>query len=413
MRVARQRHIVGAKLAEVLGRGFFVVFCTYALPLAEAGQFGLVATLLNLAAFCLSYERHIAVMREVAGAPAAHIYQRLHESIRFQALHAAWLLPVITAIAAIWFHWPTQTLLLLVLILIAELLSNQVYQVVLIENRRVDLLRWSALRSLSLALIAMLGAISFKTYFSIVWILSAWAAVSVVFVLVITWAWRSRRPDAKELASAAPVPRKSMVVMYRESALHFTTATVAVAALQFDRVVVGLSLQAEQIGLYFRHITLSALLLQFFSVVFFGRVAPQVYSLAREGRLTYARSVVWVEYRRFALVVLAGAGLAFGLDHVLGLPSSRFGLVHGYLALLGLAVLMRAAAEFAGLLLLTRSKDAALLRNQATALFLGCVLLLALSKSIGLFGALCGALVAPLAYLLLNSLSLRRLNPAT
>jgi hypothetical protein len=410
--MAHQRHIVGAKLAEVLGRGFFVVYCTYTLPLKEAGQFGLVATLLNLAAFALSYERQIAVMREVAGAPAAHIHQRLLESLRFQTAHAAWALPLIAVIAALWFRWPATSLALLLPILLAEHLSNQVYHVVLIESRRFALLCWAALRSLALSVAVLIGATGFADEFNITWVLLAWASISVVFLAAVTWTWRRYTPEAEMKATTDGLPPKSVLVIYRESALHFLSGSVAVAAVQFDRVVVGLSLQSEAIGLYFRHVTLAALVLQFFSVVFFGRVAPRVYALARDGQFTRSHEIVWVEYRRFALVVIGGAALAFGLDHAFGLPSNRFGLVHGYLALLGLAVLMRAAAEFAGLLLLTRAEDAALLRNQAIALCLGCVLLLALSKSIGLFGALCGALVAPLAYLLLNSLSLRRLNPA-
>lgn len=410
--MARQRHIVGAKLTEVLGRGFFVVFCTYTLPLTEAGQFGLVATLLNLAAFALSYERQIAVMREVAGAPASRIHQRLQESLRFQVVHAAWALPLIAVIAALWFRWPATSLVLLLPILLAEHLSNQIYHVVLIESRRVALLCWAALRSLLLSVAVLIGITGSAGEFNITWVLLAWASISAVFLAVVASTWRRYTPDAEMAAATDSLPPKSVPVIYRESALHFLSGSVAVAAVQFDRVVAGLSLQSEAIGLYFRHITLSALVLQFFSVVFFGRVAPRVYALARDGQFTRSSDLVWVEYRSFALVVLAGAALAAALDHALGLPSSRFGLVHGYLALLGLAVLMRAAAEFAGLLLLTRAEDAALLRNQVIALYLGCVLLLALSKSIGLFGALCGALVAPLAYLLLNSLSLRRLNPA-
>ena len=410
--MTRQHHIVGVKLAEVLGRGFFVVFCTYALPLEQAGQFGLVATLLNLAAFALSYERQIAVMREVAGAPAAHIHQRLQESLRFQALHAGWVLPLIAVIAALWFSWPAPTLALLLPILLAEYLSNQVYHVVLIESRHFALLCWAALRSVALCLFAVIGAAGFSAEFSIGWILIAWASVSVVFLAAITWTWRRYRLDAQTSTPVAELPAKSAPAIYRESMLHFVSGSVAVAAIQFDRVVAGLSLESEALGLYFRHVTLAALVLQFFSVVFFGRVAPQVYALARNQEFANARFAVWAEYRRFTVVVICGAALAFGLDHALGLPSSQFGLVHGYLVLLGLAVLMRAAAEFAGLLLLTRSQDALLLRNQATALCIGCLLLLALSESIGLLGALCGALVAPFTYLLLNSFSLRRLNPA-
>jgi len=411
--VARQRYIVGFKLAEVLGRGLFVVFCTYRLPLKEAGEFGLVATLLSLAAFALSYERHIAVMREVAGEAPAHIHQRLRETLRFQMLHAGWVLPVLALVAALWFGWPAAQLALLLPILLAEHVANQAYQVVLIEARRVALLRWVALRSIGLPLLAVLGAWRLEHEFNLPWILGAWASLSAVFLVVMIGAWRRSGPEPDDTDPGSVLPAKSTVAMYRESALHFAIASVAVAALQFDRVIVGLSLGSEAIGLYFRHITLAALVLQFFNVVFFSRVAPGIYALVREGHLGRSKAVVWVEYRRFALLTLGGAALAVGLDHGYGLPSARFGLVHEYLGILCFAVLMRAAADYVGLLLLAGSQDAAVLRNQAAAVCLGVVLLVFLTQTLGLLGALCGALATPLFYLFLNSLSLRRLSPAS
>lgn len=411
--MTRQRYIVGFKLAEVLGRGLFVVFCTYRLPLKEAGEFGLVATLLSLAAFALSYERHIAVMREVAGARPAHIHQRLCETLRFQLLHAGWVLPLLALLAALWFGWPAAQLVLLLPILLAEFVANQAYQVVLIEARRVSLLFWAALRSISLPLVAVLGAWHLKEHFSLVWMLNAWAALSAIFLVLMIGAWRANapRPDGTNPKSA--LPPKSATAMYRESALHFVIGAVAVAALQFDRVIVGLSLGSEAIGLYFRHVTLAALLMQFFNVVFFSRVAPGVYALVRDCQPARAESLIRMEYRRFALLTLSGATLALGLDHAYDLPSSRFGLVHEYVAILGLAVLLRTAADFVGLLMLARAQDAAVLRNQAGAVCLGGIFLLFLANALGLLGALCGALVAPFVYLFLNSLSLHRLRPAS
>jgi hypothetical protein len=401
-----QRHIVGAKLIEVLGRGLFVVFCTYRLPLKEAGDFGLVATLLTMAAFALGYERQVAVMREVAGAPAPQVHQRLRETLRFHALHACWLVPLLALIAALWFRWPAEQLLLLLPILLAEYAANQAYQVVLISARNTPLLHWVALRSAGLAVTALLVAWWLQERFSLPWVLGLWAGLSTVFLFAIRRAWR--RLPGKSAEPIAELPPKPIRSMYRDSALHFLVGSVAVAALQLDRIVAGLSLSADDIGLYFRHVTLAALALQCFNIASYNRVAPGVYALVREGHLERSRAVVWIEFRRFALLTLASAAAVLGLDRLYGLPSARFGLVHDYLAILGLAVLLRAGADYLGLLLLAQSADAALLRNQAVAVAAGAGLLLALAQAYGLVGALFGAVGSPLVYLCLNRLSLPR-----
>lgn len=409
--MARQRHIVGAKLIEVLGRGLFVVFCTYRLPLAEAGAFGLLATFLTLAAFGLGYERQIAVMREVAGRPAQQVQQRLLETLRFHAIHAAWLLPLLACAAIFWFRWPAAQLALLLPILAAEYAGNQAYQVVLIEPRRFPLLRWVALRSAGLAVLAVTGAWWLGDRFDLAWIVQCWAAMSLVFVALMTRAWRAGHCEPTA-AGDSKLPYKPTKAMYRESALHFAVGSVAVAALQLDRILVGLSLPAEEIGLYFRHVTLAALALQCFNIASYNRVAPGIYNLVRDGALQRSRAVVRVEYRRFALLMLAGAVLALLVDQLLGRPSARFGLDPRYLAVLGTAVLLRAAADYQGLLLLAHAADAPLLRNQTIAVLAGGALLLTLAQFCGLPGALAGALATPFLYLALNRISLRSCAPA-
>lgn len=70
-------------------------WCTYALPLEDAGRFGLAATIIGLLAFVLGYERYIDLQRQIAGRSSLAIRCRLAETLKFYGVHYAVVLPAV------------------------------------------------------------------------------------------------------------------------------------------------------------------------------------------------------------------------------------------------------------------------------------------------------------------------------
>jgi hypothetical protein len=406
----RQRVIVGTKLAETAARGVFMLVCLYRLPVVEAGQFGLAATLVGIAAFVLGYERHVDLLRETAGHAEAAVRRSMQDALRFFAVHAAWVLPLFALLVTVVSSWPPLWVMSLVLIALAEHLSNQGYIAALLDRRHYALLAAVAVKNIALAVGIAAVAVLAPSRLDLSTALYVWAASGALYLVAAAALWQARRP-AGQIEPANAVAPMRITDQYRRCRLLFGMGLVALAALQIDRLIAGALLTPFDIGIYFRNVTLAGLALQLFAIVSFNRVAPGVYQHAREGDSARAHAVVRTEYRRFAVVLMLSSSIALAAG--VGWPGRPLAALHiepRFVMLLGVAVLLRAAADYAGLLLLAFAADNHLLRNQLVAVALGALVLALAAWRFGLVGAVCGALVTPLTYFVLNRASLRRLS---
>lgn len=403
----RQRVILGTKLCETLARGLFVLLCTYRLPIVEAGQFGVAVTVIGLSAFFLGYERQIDVQRQVAGRSSWAVRQRIGDTLRFFGIHYAISLPALSLLLWLGLGWSLEVVPLVVLVTVAEHLSNQSYQAVLVNRSNYPLQALASAKTvLLLAGVATL-LLSKPSLFTFGNILLCWAVVSIAYLPLAAWVW-SVWLKKEVFKSSDSVPPQSVTAQYRISLLHFLVGLVAVLALQADRyVVIGL-LSAHEVGVFFRHVTLSALALQAFNIVSFNRIAPGVYASCRNGALKHSRDMVRIEFLRFSTVTIALFASALIVNGLAGSPLARLDMDPRFLTVLMLAVLLRSAADYAGLLLLSIGKDAIVFRNQLSAVVAGIAVLLMLTWMFGLPGVITGAAFSPSIYLLLNGLNVRR-----
>lgn len=404
----RLRFLVGAKLLEVLSRGTFLLFCTYSLPIIDAGKFGMVSTAVGFASFLLGFERVIDVQRRVTGSTATIIHQQLRDTLHFFGFQYVLALPVMALLLGLVTGWPAHILALFILIVIGEHLSNQAYQATLVDRQA-----YSFLLAVVVKNIIMLAAVFFASWkkaaanFDVLLVINVWSVTSLVFIVVAILLWLRKSKSIHE-AGFKLLPRQGIFEQYRASRLHFLMGLVAIIALQADRFVVGAALSAEDIGIYFRNITLAALALQFFNIASFNRVAPNVYQLAREGKLEHALTVVKIEYGRFAWAFVALVGLILTVNFILHNPASRFHIAASFIFILTATILLRTLADYFGLLMLSIGEDTRLFRRQAASVAIGIPCMALMASFGGLPGAFCGTLVTPIILLLLNLNLLRK-----
>jgi hypothetical protein len=384
----------------------FVLVCTYHLPLEEAGRFGLLATVIGLLSFGLGFERQIDMQRQIAGRSPSAVRQSMADTLRFYRAHYLVVLPtaMLAATLAGVSAWPLG---LATVVVIGEHLSNQAYQAVLLNRRAFPLLVATSAKN-GLQLLAVLYlSLREPEVLTALSILQVWAVASIGYLAIAAtwWGIWMREPL---LQQGDELPNQSILEQYRASNLHFLVGLVAVAALQVDRLVVGATLEAADVGIYFRNIVLAGLALQIFNIASFNRVAPSVYQFARE--LTWHRGaeLVKVEYLRFALVFVGMVLFVLMVDYVMGYPAWRWGLQTHFVLIMAVGVILRSAADFKGLLLLSLGCDKVLFRNQVSAVVFGAAGLFLLSRFFLLPGAFIGAVLTPMAYLFLNHFSVQR-----
>jgi hypothetical protein len=404
----RQRYLVVTKLFDVLSRGLFVLTCTYGLPLEEAGRFGLLITIITLISFALGFERYIDIQRQVAGRSSSAIRRRMVDTFRFFRAHYLLLLPF-AALGAASAGVSIWVFVLVTIVIVGEHISNQGYQIVLLDRRALSLLVASAAKNtLQLAIVLPLFFTPYKplTYLPI---LQIWSVISVCYLVVAVLWWQIWM---KEDMSAAgdELPNQSVVEQYRASLTHFLIGVVAVAALQVDRLIVSGVLVATDIGVYFRNVALAGVALQIFNIVSFNRVAPRVYRCAREDAWKEARDLVRLEYGCFALALAGFVMATLLVDYYFDHPGRQYGLEAIFVLAITLGILLRTAADYKGLLLLSLGGDQALFRNQVAALLLGSTGLLILAWRFQLLGAFCGAVVTHFFYFVFNHFSVVKIH---
>ncbi|MBS0308523.1 MAG: hypothetical protein JSS58_06090 [Proteobacteria bacterium] len=397
----RIRFLVGAKLLEVLSRGVFILFCTYSLPLVDAGKFGLTSTVIGLTSFLIGFERLIDVQRRMAGASQVVIHQQLRGTLHFFGVQYAFVLPILAFLLGLIAQWPPFIVGLFILIAVGEHLANQAYLMTLIDREAHAFLLAVVFKNILLLIAIFLGKWHTPNDFNLFWVMHIWGLASLLFITIVTVLWHRRTRLFQTQNIALPSPQR-IPEQYRASKLHFLMGLAAIIALQADRFVVGATLSAEDIGIYFRNITLAGLALQFFSIVSYARISPDIYRLGREGALIQARKTVKTEYHRFALVLICLIGLALGINFVMHNPASRFHIAAPFVAILTVGVLLRTAADYSGLLLLSAGADTRLFHHQITSVIVGLPCMALMAALLGLPGAFSGTLIAPAILLALN-----------
>jgi len=398
----RDLYLVVIKLGDVAARAGFVLAATYALPISQAGQFGLIVTLVGLFAFAFNFERHIDIQRRTAGEPGEVFDRYVTSALGFFAFNWALMTPLFLAAVFLLAHVSWGILALGVVVVIGEHLSNQVYQYALISPRYYSLLLVVMAKNLVLVAVVLWQALLSGSGLDLGFVMQLWAvgAVLCTTALAVMWSrFRSRTPREKPFHFAVDI-----LGQHRASAVHFVLGLIAILIIQYDRLAVGALMPLEQVGLYFRHTLLVSLAYQAFNVISYNRITPTIFVEARSHDIGQLRRRVLREYLKTlvgAPLLLAGVWLA---DLVTGgVYADRFQLSLWLMAIMLFGFMLRAAADFHALVLNSRHRERDVLRQQAVAFVFGAVMLGLLTWRFGVYGAASAGVLTSVLYLILVS----------
>lgn len=405
----RDFYLVVVKLMDVGARAGLVLTATYGLRVDQAGQFGLIATLVGLFAFAFNFERQIDIQRRAAGEADAVMDRYVTQALKFFAFNWVIMIPLFVLAVLFWTHAPWPILLLAIVVVVGEHLSNQVYQYALINHRYAPMLVVVTLKNAGLALVLLVTALFMRSSFDLNFVISAWAIGAVLCTLVLGLMFVRLRQAAPR---TAPFNLTADILgQHRASMTHFLIGLIAILVLQFDRLAVGGLLTLEQTGLYFRHALLVSLAYQMFNIASFNRVTPSIYAAAKIETTQGLTRRVLGEYSHTLMatpVLLVGLWLADRFTQ--GVWTARFQIDLALIAVMLLGFMLRGLADFSALILNAKHLERWVLHRQAIAFAVGGALLLGLTHEYGLWGAAAAMVATSGLYAALNWSALPRLR---
>ena len=401
-------YLVVAKLIEVFARAGFTVGAAFMLPLRDAGQFGLIVTLVGLFAYAVGRERYIDLQRRLVDAPPHLFDWGVRRAFRLWAFNYALAIPLFVLLLFLWLGLGPLALALCVGILIGEHVANQIYNLAVVEPRYHRLVGLVAARNLLLLPLVFYAAFVDPTRARLDFVLLGWAGISVASTLLIVPLWLRRMAFAP-VAQPAPVAG-GVFAQHRASLIHFGIGMLGVVALQIDRLTVGSLLPLDQVGIYFRHVLLVSFAYQFFNIASYNRKVPLVFARARTHDVADAIAIVRREQIKVFAVVFAGFALLWLADSATGgVWTARFSLSLALAGFLVLGALIRIAADYRGLILNSRMREGWVLRHQLIAFACGTALMVALTLLYGMWGTAAAIAATSSLYLALNLRGVGRL----
>jgi O-antigen/teichoic acid export membrane protein len=396
----RDLYLVGVKFIDVFARAGFILTATYGLHIAEAGRFGLIATLVGLFAFAFNFERHIDIQRRSAGEPHPVFDRHVTQALKFFAFNWAMMVPLFVAAVALWTGVDRVILLLAVIVVVGEHISNQAYQYALINSRYYPMVGLVAVKNGLLAVIALGAALFAHNGFNLMFVMQVWAVGAALCTLALGGLFLMLKDAAPKLSAFSL--RDDILSQHKASATHFLIGLIAILILQFDRLAVGGLMSFADTGLYFRHTLLVSFAYQAFNIASFNRITPSIYAAAKTHDVAYLHRRVMKEYLKIVVgvpLLLLAAWAADWLTH--GVWSARFHLSLWLMALLLFGFMIRAAADFHALILNARHDERHILRAQGAAFVVGGGLLVLLTWRFGVYGAASATILTAVLYLIL------------
>lgn len=399
-------YLIIIKFVEVFTRAGFVVGVAYSLDLQEAGQFGLIATLVGLFAFAFNWERQVDIQRRYVDQPPEIFDRAIKAALPFWGFNQIIMLPVFTGLVWLLAHVSVWQLLLAAIIVVCEHVANQTYQMALISKRYWLFLNIVAAKNIAVLLAALPYILFAPSKLTLDYALCVWAIgqAACVAIIAVRW-WTIGVPAAHEEPFSW---RGRIFAQHRASLTHFLIGLLAMGGLQLDRLTVGALLPLTETGIYFRHVLAVSFVYQFFNVAFYNRMVPVIFAAAKQQSIRSLLPRIGQELAAVLGLAAAGFALALLIDQLtVGAIAEKYALSPLLGGVLLTGALLRVSADFLALPCHARMAEKGVLWSQTATFAVGATALLAFTHWWGMIGAAGATVVAGATYLFLMARAVR------
>ena len=393
------------KLFEVFFRAISVVFVAYTLEPTEAGQFGLIITLQGLASFLFGFERHIDIQRKYVGETDKVFDSAVRSAFFVFLTNYIIFLPIYFLSLSIGAEIFFYTMIVCLVIAIAEQLINFAYQIALVKERYARFLYIACIKNfiffISLLYIWLQQKLNLET------VLIIWAALAAIFTIIMFILWFSMaKPNKLEIKNI----KNLLIPQYQISRSHFFIGLIAILVLQLDRLVIGLVMPLDMVGIYFRHILIVSLVYQVFNIASYNRILPNIFLLAKTETIAAIRIKVGIEYRNILVFILLLVSI-FIISYTYAGNFFKHFQISPFL-MLGLlfASGIRVRADLNALVFHAFYREDIVLKMQIFILLVSSLFLIVFTLYLGLAGAILATAMAAITYLLLSFINLSNLR---
>lgn len=355
--------------------------------------------MVSVFAFVIGYERHIDLQRNFAGKHPEILDNALYRVFPFFLSQYSVVFPIV---AIIWLFAiePTGASTFFVLsIVLSEHLSNFTYQMAVVDSRYIGLISITVIKNLVFSV--CLAYIEFFTSAGLTFeiVLKLWAFVSLIASVAMISVWFAIKAKNAHFQSH---DLKLITKQYKVSFYHFCIGLLALGTIQLDRVIVSTLLPLDEIGLFFRHVLVISFGYQIFNIAIFNRVLPVVFKHSRSVELNIIRRELIPEYIKvFVLALLASLFLIITEHSVLKTLFEKFELSSYWCSILLLGFLIRACADFSGLLYNAHKCEKYLFQIQLLSLLISLPVFILFTLTFGVVGTLFSSVINATIYFLL------------
>lgn len=385
------------KLSEVIARALVVVGVTYTLPLEEAGQFGIVVTLIGVFSFLIGWERHVDIQRRFVGESDEELHCAISRALQLYFVNSLFMVPVLLFTIWWWAGLSGYVLGLAAIIVFAEQIGNQIYHFALISNRFHKLLAMTATRNVVLMFAVAIPFLINHKLPGLSYVMECWAIVSIIAITFTGLAWvRIERHSA--------IPKsirlgENIWGQHKASAAHFLLGLVAILTLQFDRLMVGGMLELREVGVYFRHLLLVSLVYQFFNITSYGRLVPLVFKMAKSGNNVGLDSLIIREWIKNTTLVFLILFFIYSFNSISkGYLFIKYNLDWSIIIILLASANIRIFADFNGMILNSMNLENILLKIQIISFIICSIIGFILIIKYNIYGASYAMLISSLLY---------------
>lgn len=368
----------------------------YFLPIELSGKFGFLTLLFSLFATFYGFERHVSLQRQIVNESDEIVINKFASVLKFYLINFVIAIPFLILLIKTktfdnWF-----LILCCLLISFVEHISNSVYNISIVYEKFLKGMPIIIIKNIVLLFVAAF-LIIFNKSNPLEIVIIIWAIVSLM--QIIYFGKTFYRLTKKFKIDLLKFEFKNVSNQYKFAYINFFIGLVAVLSLQADRLIVGVSFNSTDTGMYFRHVSIISILYQLFYITSYNKLLNGVFSKAKTETYDIIIAIVNKEYKRDLIFILSGiVVITIIYSFFSHFIFNKFHIKLSILIFLLFVFLIRIYADFRSMVLNAYHLENVILKYQTISLGIGILLMIILIPFLGLNGVLASSLISNCVY---------------